>query len=283
MPDLSFDPPMSRCEFCKSADLVHHFTDFKGIEISLCNHCKVQFMNPQYTSQYLEKFYSTYQKRESQHHRYKSDDEPREYVHNRNIADIEKYVNPGKFLSVGCGAGHDLVVAQRRNWRAEGYEVDVDYAEKLSQRLKMPVHSGNFTEMTFPQTTYDCLYLNHVIEHPKKPAAYLKKCHQLLKDSGALYIACPNIAAFSIKIKKLLEKLGVKNKKGTYYDTWQHLFYYSPPVMKHILAEYGFRVVSVGNDQKFKPDQSKVSRKLTEMQSRMIPYKSSFRMIALKC
>ncbi|WPP52545.1 class I SAM-dependent methyltransferase [Catalinimonas niigatensis] len=240
-------------------------------------------MNPQYTDQFLTDFYSSYQEGDKNHHRYGEAEELRIDLHTMNIIDIEKFVNTGSFLSVGCGGAHDLSAAQARGWEVEGFEVDEAFSRQLSQRLGIPIRSGNFSDLDYPQNHYDCVYLNHVIEHPKNPSTYLRKSYDLLKKGGVMYIACPNIAALSVKLKKVLETLHLKKKKGSYYDSWQHLFYYSPAVMKNLLeSEYGFKVLLMGNDRKYKAGQSSFSKNMVNAQAYGFPYKSSFRLIAKK-
>ncbi len=281
MPD--FDSPLHQCDLCDSPHIHPHLTDYRGIQIFKCANCRIEFMNPQYSDEYLANFYSGYQAMDEKHHRYFKAENLRKYLHALNLTDIEKFVAPGKFLSVGCGRGHDLMVAQERGWQPEGYEVDPDFTKQLSKELGMSIRSGQFVDLVYDPHDYDCVYLNHVIEHPKNPSAYLKKCYDLLKKGGILYIACPNIAAFSVKMKKGLELLHLKKKKGSYYDSWQHLFYYSPFTLKDLLEKhYQFKVVLLGNDRKFKPEQSALSRKIIEKQAYSYPYKASFRLLAMK-
>lgn len=281
MPD--FDPLMSECNLCGSSDIHLYSIDYNGIQIYKCGNCRIEFMNPQYSDQYLKEFYNSYQVSEQYHHRYGNEDKIREYLHDLNLIDIEKYTQTGRFLSVGCGSGHDLVAAKRRGWQAEGFEVDSQFSQKLSDKLGIPIRSGDFIHLNYQMNYYDCIYLNHVIEHPKSPSVYLKKCHQLLKKQGLLYIACPNIGSLSIRAKKFLEKLRLKSKKGSYYDTWHHLFYFRPAVLRHLLEkQYGFKVILMGNDRKFKRNQFAFFKYIANAQSYNFPYKASFRLIAEK-
>src|ERR1039457_3394829 len=57
---FEFDPPLKKCGLCGSGDLSLYHVDFKGIHISCCGGCGVQFMNPQYTDGYLKRYYSQY-------------------------------------------------------------------------------------------------------------------------------------------------------------------------------------------------------------------------------
>jgi 2-polyprenyl-3-methyl-5-hydroxy-6-metoxy-1,4-benzoquinol methylase len=279
-----FDPPLKSCVFCRSEKIRLHRRDFRGVTIFKCSTCRVQFMNPQYTDQYLNGFYGVYQESDDEHHRYGSSMLPRKLVHHFNLCDIEHYVGKGSFLSVGCGNGLDLEAAKERDWSSvEGHDVDAGSVEKLSRKLKVKVRSGDFARLEYADEQYDCVYLNHVLEHLKNPNQYLEKIYKVMKPKGVLYLACPNLRSLSIAVKTVLEKLKLKRRVGKHYGTWQHLFYYDPFVLKGILEQYyGFRVLSMGNDFKTKPDQTILPELRIGKQPSRYPYKSSFRMLAQK-
>ena len=95
--------------------------------------------------------------------------------------------------------------------------------------------TGDFLSLDYPKNYFSCIYLNHVLEHPKSPGKYLEKIYKLLSHGGILYIACPNIKSFSIFMKTIFEKIGLKKNKGKHYETWQHLIYYNPVDLKKFL------------------------------------------------
>ncbi|MFY0654179.1 MAG: class I SAM-dependent methyltransferase [Cyclobacteriaceae bacterium] len=275
---FSFDPEMEECPVCGSASIHRHKKDYKNISISKCKTCRIEFMNPQYTDQYLESFYSEYQKMDSKKTRYGDKTKPRELVHEYNLKQIEGHVDKNGFLSVGCGNGLDVKVALQRGWQAEGFELDHDHTVTLSKTLGTSIHSGDFASLEL-EKKYSCVYLNHVLEHPKNPGSYLKKISELLTPGGILYIACPNIDSVSNRIKTVLEKVGLKKNHGKHYDTWHHLIYFNPRKLKKLLeSQYGYEVLYMGNDKKAKIDTTSVEHSLLDD----VAYKSSFRMIAKK-
>lgn len=278
-----FDPLISECDLCGSQDIHLLTVDYKGIQIYKCRHCHIEFMNPQYSEQYLKELYSSYYRSDQDYQHDKKEEKLKKHLHELNIIDVEKFTAVGNFLSVGCGNGCDLISARKRGWQVEGFEVDPVFSKSLKSKLDMIIRSGNFVDLEYPEEHYNCIYLSHVIEHVKNPAAYLKKFHQLLKKQGILYISCPNIACLSIRAKRLMEQLNLKSKKGSYYDTWHHIFYFRPTVLKDLLEnQYGFKVLFIANDRKFKSKQSVFSRCIANFLSYKYPYKASFRLIAQK-
>lgn len=277
--EMSFDSKLKQCPLCQCSDVANHTIDYQGIHISKCRNCSIQFMNPQYTDSYLTAFYLGYQKKDSEeHHRYGADTTLRELGHDYNLRQIESHVERGAFLSVGSGNGLDIKVAIKRGWEAEGYEIDKEYSEQLSRITMAPVHCGDFVSLGFDKQ-YACVYLHHVLEHPKNPGEYLTKIHEILRPGGILYIACPNINSVSANLKTVLEKLGLKKNVGKHYDTWHHLFYFSPGTLTRLLdTRYGFEVLYAGNDKKPKKGTKSIQESILDP----IPYKSSFRLIAKK-
>ncbi len=278
-----FDKPFESCLFCESTDINHLKTDYRGISIYKCGNCRVQFMNPQYTAKYLDDYYSQYTDIELN----RDDDigwrEALLEGHGFYISMLEKYHNPGRFLSVGCGDGIELEVAKSRGWEAEGYDVDPITTEKLSARIGLKIRSGEFVDLDYTPESFEAVYLHHVLEHPKNPHQYLRKIHEILKPNGLLFIACPNINSVANSFKTATEKLRLRKNVAKHYDTWHHLFYYDPYVLKKILEQYfDFKVELVRNGYHVRPGQSKLKRHVLKKYLEQIPHKSTFMLIARK-
>lgn len=205
-----FDLPLEACPLCSFQTIQSYDRDYRGIAISRCRRCGVKFMNPQYSDAYLSAFYS----------HYLTPDRPfgagPEYaaVESQrrvdNFATIEQCVPVGRLLAIGCGDGRELQVAQRRGWVVEGYDVDGATTAKLSEQMNIPIYTGELCQLGLPGETYDCVYLDQVLEHPKQPQKCLRKAHRLLRPGGAMFVGCPNIASMACAAKGLLERLGVR-------------------------------------------------------------------------
>jgi SAM-dependent methyltransferase len=251
--------------------------DHAGVEICRCSRCRIEFMNPQYTDAYLQAFYDRYQRDLATQHRFGDDPKPRQLIHNYNLQHIEGYRKPGRFLSVGCGKGIDLKVAAERGWQAEGYDVDADFVATLSEELGLPLRSGAFVELDYAPASFDCVYLNHVLEHPKHPGDYLDKIRTILKPGGVLYVACPNLGSPASRIKNLQDALRLRRARAKHYDSWQHLIYYTPTHLAAALENhFNFSVLYKGSDIKARRGDDQV---------RVAPmaaccFKSTFRLIA---
>ena len=247
---VSFDPLLPACVFCGSGRIAAYDRDYLGRTVQRCGDCRVLFMNPQFSDAWLAEFYGEYIPEASSE---ESDAEraAKAPVHHYHLELIEKAGPVGRLLSVGCGSGVELEVARQRGWQVEGYDVDDATVKRVAAKLQVEIRSGKFLEIPYQKGAYDCVYLHHVLEHPKNPQAYLRRIHEILKPGGVLFIACPNLGSVSNVTKTALGKVGLKGKRGKHYDTWHHLFYYSPAVLAPILERhFGYEVVQTVNGLK---------------------------------
>jgi SAM-dependent methyltransferase len=130
-----------------------------------------------------------------------------------------------------------MKLAQDMGFAVQGYEVDPVAAEAVQSSTGIRVFSGDIFEIDFQRNTYDCVYLDQVLEHPKNPARYLHLVHDLLAGGGIAYIGVPNIGSLSNKLKTTRGRLGLRARSriGKHYDTWQHLHYFRPSCFQRVL------------------------------------------------
>jgi len=242
-----FDGPLTRCPLCGSAGIELYDTDYVNRTIYRCGECRIRFLNPQYSDEYLKKLYSGYgyAGAPDAHGRGEDDTmlEKRKEIHHYYLSLVERYTPPGKFLSVGCGDGFEIRIARSRGWDAEGCDIDTAAIERTKEQ-GFKVYAGNLHEIDFGTVAYDCIYLHHVLEHPKNPQDYLRKIRQLLTPSGILFVASPNVSSISSSLKTLQARLRLNKRPMKHYDTWHHLFYYTPSKLKRLLEDqYEYEVL----------------------------------------
>jgi len=245
-----FDRPLEACPLCSFPSIRPYDRDYRGITISRCCRCGVKFMNPQYTDAYLSTFYAQYITPDPPF-----GPGPQHAViglqrRAENCAMIEEWVAVGRLFSIGCGQGLELQIARQRGWVVEGYDVDPATTRRLSHELDIPIYTGDLCQLGLPGATYDCVFLDQVLEHPKQPRKCLQEAHRLLRPGGVLFIGCPNIMSLASAAKALLERLRLRRRsRGRYYGTQHHLFYFSPGVLRRLLERYyGFQVLRVQGD-----------------------------------
>jgi 2-polyprenyl-3-methyl-5-hydroxy-6-metoxy-1,4-benzoquinol methylase len=108
-------------------------------------------------------------------------------------------LNPGKLLDVGCGNGIRLARLRSMGWDVYGQDVDPVAVAYARENLGIKAHLGRLEDMRFEEQSFDCITLNHVIEHAHDPLALLSETRRLLKVAGLLVIITPNASSFAYK------------------------------------------------------------------------------------
>lgn len=233
---LRYDAPLTACPMCGSGTIGYFDHDFERRTMFRCRECETKFMNPQYSDECLEEIYSQYitELPGDDAQRYRR----RTISKTDDLRLVGRHIRPGKLLSIGCGDGLELELAKGFGWDAEGYDVDLETTRRVSERLGMPVHTGDFFDLRLPAESYDCIFMDQVLEHPKTPQLYLHEVHRLLRPGGVLFIGCPNIYSATMFMQTFLGRLGLKRRRGRHYGMFHHLFYYAPWQLARVLEQH---------------------------------------------
>lgn len=99
----------------------------------------------------------------------------------------------GRLLDVGCGSGAFVRRMRDLGWEASGIEPDHAAARVAREHYGLDVICGTLEQASLPARQYDVVTLNHVIEHLPDPIATLQECGRVLKRTGRLVVATPNV------------------------------------------------------------------------------------------
>jgi GT2 family glycosyltransferase/2-polyprenyl-3-methyl-5-hydroxy-6-metoxy-1,4-benzoquinol methylase len=138
----------------------------------------------------------------------------------------------GRVLDVGAGAGEFVALMRDAGWNAEG--IDPDPGAVDAARLRdIPVTCSTVDEILAQgsEHMYDAITLNHVIEHLHDPAHVLEVCHRLLKPSGVIWIATPNLDSIGH------QRFG---RHWVHLDPPRHLVLFTRAALEAALAAAGF-------------------------------------------
>lgn len=275
-----YDDKYLECPACQSKKINDYHSDFRGNAISICNDCNVQFMNPVYSDEHLDDFYSHYIPSEYS----QTLVDHQNFVVRDNFSAIDNAVDTkGLMLDFGVGDGMHSSYAEKDGWQAKGYDVDCKAMDNLKEKFGLDVYCGDFFSIPWEKASYKLIYVNQVLEHLKSPAKYLEYFHQLLSDDGYLYISVPNIKSTSNKLKFMLEKLKLRKKNvGKYYDSDHHVFYYTPTSLANLLKLNGYEVELVRNCAKPKGNKSKLKIFIHKHITERFFYSSTFLVLAKK-
>ncbi len=253
--------------------------DFRGITIDRCVDCGIRFMNPQYSDAYLRRYYAGYiDTAETENDPRRGD--MRRAQKTEHLELVERFLAPGRLLSLGCGDGLEMRVAAERGWRPEGWDVDPATTRRVAERTGFPVQGGPLEDLRLEAGAYDCIFLDQVLEHPKRPKVLLDACRHALRPGGVLLVACPNIGSISNRWQTCMGRLGLKRRRGRHYDAWHHLHYYTPDELARLLADQGFEVFLRQGDPKPARGRSPLARWNRRLQTAFPMLDSSFRLLA---
>jgi len=182
------------CCVCLS-DQNQPFLEKNGYQIVQCQVCGFLYVYPRPSREKLNAFY--------QNPRYFQGDDAYGYADylaereeiERQAAErltlIERLVERGRLLDVGCASGYFLHVAKARGWQVEGVEVSHVVVPSAEQLLGQPIHPTLEAFAAAPES-FDAATLWEYIEHVPDARDELLRLHRLLKPGGWLALSTPN-------------------------------------------------------------------------------------------
>ncbi len=274
-----YDPVSDSCPSCNSNNIFHYHSDYRDNKIFKCKNCCIQFMNPVYSDEHLDEYYSNYIPPELndtvRHHQ--------SIVTADNFNAINQIVSKGRMLDFGTGDGTHAKFAQENNWDVVAYDVDCSAMEKIKDDYGLDTYCDDFFEIDWGDKKFDLIYANQVMEHLKNPAKYVKYFYNLLENDGYIFFSVPNINSTSNSAKRFLEKLKLRNHNvAKYYDSDHHIIYYNPNSIRHLLELNKFEVVYSRNCTKVDQKKSKLTQFLNKKITEKYLATSTFLLIAKK-
>jgi len=228
------------CDLCGSSD---HTSEFEKDDYSAvrCSGCGLVFVNPQPCREYLEKevydeeYFDAGRGFGIEDALGKGAREARRRA-NALFRDIEKSMQPGRVLDVGCAAGYVLDTARRRGWDTTGVEISDFAATHAREELGLEVLTGDFPEMGLSTESFDLVLMLDVIEHFRSPRRALEKALDVAAPGGRLVLDTPNYD--SAPARFLGTRWGLIAPE-------HHLFYFTPRTLSRMLRETGFKDIEI--------------------------------------
>ncbi len=198
-----------------------------GFVARQCQNCKMISINPRPTEDELPSFYQGYNKKRKSNQVLTKQ---RKQVYKIDRDWILKFVNKGKVLDVGCSEGQFLSHFDKKKWDRYGVEVENEPARIAKEKYGIPVKVGNIVNQSFNQK-FELIILRGVIEHFSEPVKVLKKCTELLKPGGYLFItATPAGDSFAFDVYR---------EKWNQFVPPFHLHFFSVDLVTQVLKKLG--------------------------------------------
>lgn len=234
------EQPYTNCPLCNSnnKNIKYSITRYKSpFIIEECSECRFQFMNPPFTNDVIESFYSEDYYHGSAEYSYHDEREAEKYfnyVWDKRLKVIRSYVKSGNFLDVGCAFGGFLKAAAP--WfTPHGIEISEYSASHARQAFGNHIHNGSLYDHPFNDGDFAAITMIEVLEHLSNPRQVLTECYKLLKNSGLLLLQTANMAGLQARM------LG---ENYAYYMPG-HLSYFTMKNLSSVLKEIGFSKIKV--------------------------------------
>ena len=142
---------------------------------------------------------------------------------------------PGRLLDVGCGIGTELEVARDRGWQAKGIEQSATL-HKVARASGLDVTAVPLADAGFPAALFDCVTVNHALEHVPRVRPLLATVRRVLRPDGLLFVSVPNLDAWPHRVGA--------HRLGLAFDHDHHLFF-TPSTLDRLLRTTGFSIMGL--------------------------------------
>lgn len=230
-------PRLVPCPLCGGTKFRKRKEDC-GTDVVQCSACGFLYINPQPTSEELEKLYSQ---------EYYGDCAEsvggslcfRLPVFQRGVRIIDELGKPGRVLDVGCGTGDFLELAKRAGWDAFGVELS-DRAAHFARSRGLNVICGTLDTAGYAPGFFDVVTMWDVLEHLPDPRRAVEESHRLLTAGGFLVVRVPNT---NFQLLKAFIREDIFRTKRDSMQANLHLNHFSPTTLRRLLTSTGFEVV----------------------------------------
>ena len=160
-------------------------------------------------------------------------------ISSRVVERVSLFKPSGRWLDVGFGNGSLLFTAAEYGFEASGIDMK-SMAVMAAAELGYSVSTNDIGEE--PSRHYDVVSLADVIEHVPYPKNMLDQARRIMKLSGVLYVACPNMDTAVWKM------MGDSNP---YWSEIEHFHNFSRSRLTDLLTECGFTVLRYGMSERY--------------------------------
>jgi 2-polyprenyl-3-methyl-5-hydroxy-6-metoxy-1,4-benzoquinol methylase len=235
------------CNLCGS-DQHTPFCAENGLGLVQCQQCGLVYVNPrpdpaELYALYGETYFHNNDSGVVGYSNYIKDEANIRRTSAKRLRLLERYIQPGRMLDVGCAVGFFIDEARKRGWQVEGMDVSAFAIDYASEHFGLDVRNGTLTDLEFETGAYDLVTLWDVIEHVPDPKAYIQRTAELLRSGGVISLATPDVDSIPAKL--------AGRRWVGYKLSEEHIYYFSIKTLSHMLEEAGFEVLDVRHVGKF--------------------------------
>jgi SAM-dependent methyltransferase len=221
----------------------------KDYDILECRDCRFYFVNPaidltpaEWAGVYGDEYFT---KMTSAHERSRRRDRQQRLGWLREAFDGII----GNFLDIGCGEGYVLIDAHHLGWRTVGIDI-ADGRIPQAHIEGIEYISGDLFEVAFPDSSFDAIYMDSVLEHVAEPVRMVGEIRRILRPGGVLYLGVPNEDSLLNDARKALYILTGRRSLSTRIKPFKrpyHVIGFTEKSLKSIFRNNGFEFVRFRN------------------------------------
>ena len=231
------------CPVCGSGDSKLYFEKdyFRFVQ---CEKCSMVYLNPRPSTEAAYDFYNSLWTTIYFEMKFlgSSDTVKIDNLANQaNIDLIERHYpalksGKGNLLEIGIGGGYFLRTAKQAGYNVWGIDVGNESIEQVAAEFGGQVKNCDLFSAGFESRQFNLVYMRDVFEHVPNPKPMLDEINRISKEDATLYIEVPNIEGLIYKIV---------GKRHVCVFGFEHLNYWSPKTLTHILDEAGYDVDTI--------------------------------------
>lgn len=152
----------------------------------------------------------------------------------------------GDVLDIGCGHGHFAALLKAKANRVVGIDMLTapERADAFDKYISADLDCGLEASVLaqLGNRRFDCIFLQDVLEHVRRPDRILEACQTLLKPSGRLLVSLPNVANITVRLALLFGRFQY-TERGILDRT--HLRFYTRRTARKLLTDHGYTISKV--------------------------------------
>jgi SAM-dependent methyltransferase len=150
------------------------------------------------------------------------------------VRQLSRWLPPqSRVFEIGCSYGLFLNLARKR-WQARGCDISTEPCDYAARELKLEVQCADFLDVPLGSGDVDAFCMWDTIEHLDRLEEYLDRIAQASNPGGLLALTTGDIGSW------LARRQGPRWRQ---IHPPTHLWYFSVPTMRRMLARFGFDVV----------------------------------------
>lgn len=152
----------------------------------------------------------------------------------RRVQMLQRVVERGRLLDVGCAAGFFLDEARRSGFDVEGVDVAPSMVAWGREALRLRIREGRLADYDPTPGRYSIVTMWDFIEHSLDPMGDLRSASRALADGGVLALSTGDIGSLVAR---------ASGSRWHLLTPRHHNFYFSAATLERALDEAGFEVL----------------------------------------